>query len=129
MDDDSANPDVPIVMLTGHTETERVITARDAGVNLFLAKPVSVKALSDRILSLIDPFTEERIFTFAVEVAKLRGADLKAALDVGHSKKAGPEPSQLKGLREAFEEPRETFAALMTAIERGYIDLPSVERS
>ncbi len=51
---DSPNPYVPIIMLTGHTETERVKEARDAGINLFLAKPVSVKALSDRILSLID---------------------------------------------------------------------------
>ena len=78
---------------------------------------------------LIETFTEERIFAFAVEVAKLRGAYLKAALDVGQPQKAGPEPSQLKALREAFEEAREAFAALMTAIERGYVDLPPVERS
>jgi len=74
---------------------------------------------------LMDPFTKERIFAFAVEVAKLRGAYLKAALDIGQPKKAGPEPSQLKALREAFEEAREAFAALMTAIERGYVDLQS----
>ena len=78
---------------------------------------------------LIDPFTHERILAFAVEVAKLRGAYLKAALDVGQRKKARPEPSQLKALREEFEEAREAFAALMTAIEREYVDLPSVEQS
>ena len=78
---------------------------------------------------LIKPFTEERIFSFAVEVAKLRGAYLKAALDVGQATKAGPGPSQLKRLREEFEEAREAFTALMTAIERGYVDLPSVKRS
>lgn len=78
---------------------------------------------------LIKPFTEERIFSFAVEVAKLRGAYLKAALDVGQANKAGPGPSQLKRLREEFEEAREAFTALMTAIERGYVDLPSVKRS
>lgn len=78
---------------------------------------------------LIKPFTEERIFSFAVEVAKLRGAYLKAALDVGQANKAGPGQSQLKRLREEFEEAREAFTALMTAIERGYVDLPSVKRS
>lgn len=41
-------------MLTGHAETERVPMSRDAGINHFLTKPASVKALSDRIVSLID---------------------------------------------------------------------------
>lgn len=50
----SPNPYVPIIMLTGHTETARVIEARDAGVNMFLAKPISVTALSERLTSLID---------------------------------------------------------------------------
>lgn len=50
----SANPYVPIVLLTGHTETGRVIEARDAGVNMVLAKPISVKALSERLTALID---------------------------------------------------------------------------
>lgn len=45
---------VPVIMLTGHAETERVPMSRDAGINHFLTKPVSVKALSDRIVSLID---------------------------------------------------------------------------
>ncbi len=63
--DNSPNPYVPIIMLTGHTESDRVKEARDAGINLFLAKPVSVKALSDRILSLIDhprPFVRTAAF-------------------------------------------------------------------
>lgn len=50
----SANPYVPIVMVTGHAETGRVIEARDAGVNAFLAKPISMKALSERLTALID---------------------------------------------------------------------------
>ena len=53
-DQQSPNPYVPIIMLTGHTETARVIEARDAGVNMFLAKPISVKALSERLTALID---------------------------------------------------------------------------
>ncbi|MEJ1970147.1 MAG: response regulator [Rhizomicrobium sp.] len=37
------NPFVPIIMLTGYTQAERVRQARDAGANEFLAKPVSVE--------------------------------------------------------------------------------------
>lgn len=77
---------------------------------------------------LIHPFTEERIFAFAVEVAKLRGAYLKAALDIGQRSNARPEASELKTLRQAFEEARDAFSALMTAIERGYVDLPEAAK-
>ena len=45
----NANPYVPIIMLTGHSEKKRVIAARDAGVTEFLAKPISAKALYQRI--------------------------------------------------------------------------------
>tara|TARA_R110000787_G_scaffold8843_4_gene30325 strand:- start:5 stop:451 length:447 start_codon:yes stop_codon:yes gene_type:complete len=51
---DSRNPFVPIVMLSGFTEYRRIAAARDAGVNEFLAKPVSVTALGNRIISLIE---------------------------------------------------------------------------
>src|SRR3974390_183189 len=49
----NANPYVPVVMLTGHLERDCVIAARDAGVTEFLAKPISAKALYDRILSIV----------------------------------------------------------------------------
>jgi two-component system, chemotaxis family, chemotaxis protein CheY len=49
-------PDVPIIMLTGHGERSRVIEAVKIGVNEFLLKPVSSKALQDRLISaLIKP--------------------------------------------------------------------------
>lgn len=51
---DSPNPFLPIVMLTGHTSLERVNLARDAGVNEFLAKPVSAKAILNRLVSIIE---------------------------------------------------------------------------
>lgn len=50
----SANPFVPVVMLTGYTQLDHVTQARDAGVNEFLAKPVSVKAIYSRLLSVIE---------------------------------------------------------------------------
>jgi two-component system, chemotaxis family, chemotaxis protein CheY len=46
-------PDVPIIMLTGHGERSRVIEAVKVGVNEFLLKPVSSKALHDRLASVL----------------------------------------------------------------------------
>lgn len=51
---DSANPYVPIIMLSGYTEYRRITEARDAGVNEFLAKPISAKALYQRFAMIID---------------------------------------------------------------------------
>lgn len=47
------NPYAPIIMLTGHSERGRVLTARDAGVTEFLAKPISAKGLYERIVNVI----------------------------------------------------------------------------
>ena len=52
--EDSSNPFVPIVLVTGHTEAQRVAEARDAGITEFLAKPVSIKLLYERICWVID---------------------------------------------------------------------------
>ncbi len=49
----NANPYVPIIMLTGHSEKKRVVAARDAGITEFLAKPISAKALYQRILNTV----------------------------------------------------------------------------
>ncbi|MCG8361253.1 MAG: response regulator [Kiloniellales bacterium] len=50
---DSPNPYVPIIMLTGHTELFRVKEARDSGVNEILAKPVSIQGLYKRIIGIV----------------------------------------------------------------------------
>ena len=47
-------PDVPIVMLTSHGERSRVVEAVKLGVNEFLLKPVSVKALQDRLAAVLN---------------------------------------------------------------------------
>ena len=49
----NANPFVPIIMLTGHSEKKRVMAARDAGITEFLAKPLSAKALYERIANVV----------------------------------------------------------------------------
>jgi CheY-like chemotaxis protein len=45
-------PDVPIIMLTGHCERWRVVEAVKLGVNEFLSKPVSAKAIYDRLTAI-----------------------------------------------------------------------------
>jgi len=46
-------PDIPIIMLTAHGERWRIVEAVKLGVNEFLCKPVSAKALLDRIISIL----------------------------------------------------------------------------
>jgi two-component system chemotaxis response regulator CheY len=61
----NANPYVPIIMLTGHSDKQRVMIARDAGVTEFLAKPISAKALYERILNVLikpRPFVKTRTY-------------------------------------------------------------------
>ncbi len=51
---DGPNPYLPIIMLTGHSEADRVRQARDTGVNDFLVKPVSGESVYRRIVSLVE---------------------------------------------------------------------------
>jgi CheY-like chemotaxis protein len=46
-------PDIPIIMLTGHCERWRVVEAVRLGVNEYLTKPVSAKAIHDRLVSIL----------------------------------------------------------------------------
>jgi two-component system chemotaxis response regulator CheY len=46
-------PDVPIIMLSGHGERWRVVEAVRLGVHEYLIKPVSAKALYDRLVSIM----------------------------------------------------------------------------
>jgi two-component system chemotaxis response regulator CheY len=46
-------PNVPIVMLTGHSERWRVVEAMRLGVNEYLLKPVSGKMLCDRLVTTL----------------------------------------------------------------------------
>ena len=50
----SPNPHLPIIMVTGYADRQHVFTARDAGVNEYVIKPISAKALLDRIQAVIE---------------------------------------------------------------------------
>ena len=51
---DSPGPFTPVIMITGHSTMRRVAEARDAGVNEFLAKPVTARGVIHRINLLIE---------------------------------------------------------------------------
>jgi two-component system, chemotaxis family, chemotaxis protein CheY len=72
----SANPFVPIVMLTGYTQVDHVRAARDAGVNEFLAKPVSARAILTRLTAVIEhPRSFVRTKVYFGPCRRRRGAD------------------------------------------------------
>lgn len=61
----SINPYTPIIMVSGFAERSRVMTARDAGINEFLVKPISAKELYLRIDNCIKnprPFVKTQTF-------------------------------------------------------------------
>jgi len=45
-------PSIPIIVLTGHGERSCVVEAMHVGANEYLLKPVSTKALFDRLISI-----------------------------------------------------------------------------
>jgi len=49
----SPDPYLPIILLSGFTEMERIRIARDAGVNEILTKPVSSESLYGRLISVV----------------------------------------------------------------------------
>lgn len=48
-DSESANPYVPIILVTANADRSSVRAARDAGVNLLMAKPITLEGLRKRI--------------------------------------------------------------------------------
>jgi CheY-like chemotaxis protein len=83
------NPFVPIIMLTGYTRVDHVRQARDAGINEFLAKPVSVKAVLSRLVSVIEhprPFVRTKSYFGPCRrrrgVHEYRGPERRMSTDV-----------------------------------------------
>lgn len=46
---ESPNPYIPVMMVTGHADYDRVAEARDAGMTEILSKPLAPKVLKERI--------------------------------------------------------------------------------
>ena len=45
---------LPIILITAYTEMDIILKARDAGINEFLAKPISAKHVQSRIRSIVE---------------------------------------------------------------------------
>ena len=71
-----------IIMLSGYTEKRRIESARDAGIHEFLAKPISAKALHQRLQNVV---LNSRAF---IQTSNYYGPDRRRCLHVGYS---GPE--------------------------------------
>jgi two-component system, chemotaxis family, chemotaxis protein CheY len=52
-DADGANPDVPILMISGHIGRDKVSQARDQGVTDYLEKPLSADVLYEAIVAAV----------------------------------------------------------------------------
>ena len=50
---DSANPFLPIIMMTGFADRPRVVEARDAGITELIVKPVTARAIIDRLNAVV----------------------------------------------------------------------------
>lgn len=60
------SPYLPIIVMTGHTDRQNVFEARDAGVTEIVAKPITPKALYERIVAIIEkprPFVRAKGYT------------------------------------------------------------------
>lgn len=52
--DDSHNPYIPIILMTGYSSRRRVESARDNGMTEFLMKPYTARDLCNKIVQLIE---------------------------------------------------------------------------
>ncbi len=95
----------------------------------FVAEMEQAIRLANReaINPLLPPINRESVLPLAAAVARLRGLYLQAVfkLGSGESQKT-PSDEDIENLarhKKGYVEAREAFDALMTAIERGYLDL------
>lgn len=62
----AANPKVPVIMCTGHTDYNHIIKARDAGANEVVAKPITPNHVFEKLYSSlykVRDFIAEEAFT------------------------------------------------------------------
>jgi CheY-like chemotaxis protein len=87
---DSPNPLVPVIMITGHSTMRRVAEARDVGVTEFLSKPVTARGVIERISRVVE---HARPF---VRTGEYFGPDRRRREDQGYAgpmRRRGDKPS------------------------------------
>jgi hypothetical protein len=86
----------------------------------------SIRVANKEVMNpIVGQLSEDKVVYIAVEVAKRRAAYVEATLKLGQHGVHQPTGSELRELRLEYEESRNGFDAFMTAIERGYVDVPS----
>ncbi|MBC8268251.1 MAG: hypothetical protein H8E36_05850 [Rhodospirillaceae bacterium] len=88
-------------------------------------------ANTELIHKQIPLLNKDTILAFAVQVGKLRANYLEAAFKIGLNESAkapeGDVIDDIKRKRELFEVARQAFDALRDAIEKGYVDIDTVD--
>jgi DNA-binding response OmpR family regulator len=62
------HPDIPIVMLTAHSDRERLLKAVDLKLDGYLLKPVNVTQLKETLLALIDRKQKQNSIYFGTDL-------------------------------------------------------------
>ena len=107
--------------LKDYREELRFINELEQGVRL-----ANQEIIHERIPGL----DKHTILALAVSVSRLRASYLETVLKVGAMGHGEPEAGLVKELRakrQAFEEARDGYEALLRAIEVGYIDVAQID--
>ena len=89
----------PIIMLTGHTERDRVIQARDIGSTMYLAKPISVKRLYQSIVEIIEnPQDFIEIESYNGPDRRRKQVPIENLEDVDEDRRSGAEKDDSNGV-------------------------------
>lgn len=76
---DSPNPQLPVIVVTGHTALEQITLARDHGATEILAKPFTPAGIRQRLLMAID---QPRPF---INIADYFGPDRRRRMDLEYA--------------------------------------------
>lgn len=94
---DSPNPFLPVILATGDTRISTIKAARDAGVNAFLSKPVSVRTLAERLIFVLQ---DRRRF---IRAKTFFGPDRRFRVDDGggaHPRRRSSDGAKSKAIKE-----------------------------
>lgn len=86
------NPFVPIIFMTAFTSIQRVTEARDSGITEFMAKPFTVRSLSERIETIVE---RPRQFVLTLDY---RGPDRRRKRDESYQSVERRAPSKEQDL-------------------------------
>lgn len=76
---DGPDPQLPVILITGHTAIEQIELARDHGASEILAKPFTPAGLRERLIMVID---QPRPF---ISLSSYFGPDRRRRIDIDYS--------------------------------------------